>query len=204
MSFPVIGAQLPQRGNRPGMLTAQMLMRFFGWGIEGNFPDEKRLVVIVAPHTSNWDFIIGVAAIYALNIKVKFLAKHTLFGWPLGVIMRALGGMPVDRSQPNGVVGEVIADFGRYDRLALAITPEGTRKRGVRWKEGFYHIAHGVHAPVVPVTFDYRARRIFIGAPLYPTGDVQAEIDILKQFCDGDVHALGLATNVAKCPAEAS
>jgi 1-acyl-sn-glycerol-3-phosphate acyltransferase len=202
MSFPVIGDQLPHRGSRASMLLAQAMMRAAGWRIEGTFPNERKLVVIVAPHTSNWDFIVGVAAIFALHIKVKYLAKDTLFRWPLGVLMRALGGMPVDRSQPHGVVGEVIADFGRYERLTLAITPEGTRKRGVRWKEGFYHIAHGVGAAVVPVTFDYRARAIFIGPPLYPTGNVQAEIDQLKEFCDGDQHAARIsARSAVKVPA---
>jgi 1-acyl-sn-glycerol-3-phosphate acyltransferase len=192
MSFPRIGAALPRRDTPFTTGLAQATLRAAGWGIEGNFPDVPKLVVVVAPHTSNWDFIVGVAAIFALHLRVRFLAKHTLFRFPFNLLMRPLGGIPVDRSRSHGVVAQVIEDFQRYDKLALAITPEGTRKRGARWKEGFYHIALGAKVPVSPVTFDYRARRIFIGPALNPSGDAQAEIEALKAFCDGDQHAAEL------------
>jgi 1-acyl-sn-glycerol-3-phosphate acyltransferase len=192
MSFPVVGVELPHRGNRVTVSLAQAAMRAAGWRIDGNFPNTGKLVAIVAPHTSNWDFFIGVAAIFALQIRVRFLAKHTLFRWPVNGLLRWLGGIPVDRSQAHGVVSQVIDDFQHYPRLMLAITPEGTRKRGVRWHEGFYHIAHGVKVPVVPVTFDYHARTVFIGPALHPSGNAQAEIEELKRFCDGDEHAAKL------------
>jgi 1-acyl-sn-glycerol-3-phosphate acyltransferase len=152
-----------------------------GWRIEGAFPNLPKLVIIVAPHTSNWDFVVGVAAKLALGLRVLFFGKDTLFRFPLGPLMRRLGGMPVDRSKASDVVSEIVDQFVRRDRLIVALAPEGTRKRVERWRTGFYHIAHGAKVPVLPVALDWSSRRIRIGAPFVTTGDVDADLQDLQQ-----------------------
>jgi 1-acyl-sn-glycerol-3-phosphate acyltransferase len=183
MDFPVPGDALPKRGNGFTAWLARKLLQGFGWRIRGKIPNVAKVVIIVAPHTSNWDFVVGVAAIFALPIKVKFLAKDTLFRWPLRTIMIWLGGVAVDRSKPHGVVGQVVEDFSRHGQFALAIAPQGTRRAGVRWHAGFYHIARGAGVPVLPVRFDHGMRLIEFGPALIPTGDIEAEIARLKAFC---------------------
>jgi 1-acyl-sn-glycerol-3-phosphate acyltransferase len=192
MGFPVLGDSLPKRGNGFSTWLAQASLSLFGWRIEGDFPDVAKLVIILAPHTSGWDFFIGVAAKFALGIRVKFLGKDTLFRWPTNRLMRWLGGIPVDRSSPHGVVGQVVEDFARREQLALAVAPQGTRRKGAPWREGFYHIALGAGVPIVPVTLDYARRVLGIGLPLRPTGDRENEIARLKNFCTGAYPAQNL------------
>jgi 1-acyl-sn-glycerol-3-phosphate acyltransferase len=139
------------------------------------------MVLIAAPHSSNWDFIVGVAAKLGMRLRVSFLGKHALFRFPLGILMRRLGGIPVDRSTSNDVVSSIVEEFRRRDRMLLAVAPEGTRKRVVRWRTGFYHIAHGAGVPIVPVAFNWRERAIQIGAPFTTSGDVDRDIRTLQQ-----------------------
>jgi 1-acyl-sn-glycerol-3-phosphate acyltransferase len=152
-----------------------------GWNIDGAIPNIRKLVIIAAPHTSNWDFIVGVAAKLALGLDVKWLGKDTLFRGPLGYLMRRLGGRPVDRNASHDVVKDVVGEFERSDRLVLALAPEGTRRRVERWRTGFYHIAHAAGVPIVPVALNFGERAIQIGAPFTTTGDVDADIRALQQ-----------------------
>jgi 1-acyl-sn-glycerol-3-phosphate acyltransferase len=156
-----------------------------GWNVTGEVPNLPKLVLIAAPHTSNWDFVVAIAARLALGIDVRFLGKDTLFVGPLGWIMRALGGRPVDRSASHDVVKEMVAQFARADRLLLGIAPEGTRKRVERWRTGFYHIAHGAGVPVVPVALSFGTREIQIRAPFTTTGDVERDLEVLRQVFAG-------------------
>ncbi len=152
-----------------------------GWNVDGEIPNVPKLVIIAAPHTSNWDFVVGVAAKLALDLDVMWLGKHTLFRGPLGAMMRRLGGRPVDRHASHDVVRDVVGVFARRERLVLALAPEGTRKRVERWRTGFYHIAHAARVPIVPVALNFGARAIQIGAPFTTTGDVDADIAALRQ-----------------------
>jgi 1-acyl-sn-glycerol-3-phosphate acyltransferase len=150
-------------------------MRLAGWGFEGSFPDIPRLVIAVAPHTSNWDFVHGAAAMFALDLRLSFIGKHTLFVWPFSAFLRWMGGIPVDRTAPHGVVGEAIASFGERRARILVIAPEGTRKKVERFKTGFLHIARGAGVPVLLVGLDYATRTVRIG-PLIEVGeDIEAE-----------------------------
>jgi 1-acyl-sn-glycerol-3-phosphate acyltransferase len=160
-------------------------MRILGWRLEGGFPDLPKFVIIVAPHTSNWDFPVGVAAKLALRLQVTFLGKNTLFRFPLGVIMRALGGMPVDRSGSHDLVSGITAEFARREKLVIVVAPEGTRKKVERWKTGFYHIARGANVPVVPVALDWGNRAVRIGAPFSTTGDVTRDVAELQAWYAG-------------------
>ncbi len=150
-------------------------MRVAGWEFEGAFPDVSRMVVAVAPHTSNWDFLHGAAAMFALDLKVTFIGKHTLFVWPFSVFLRWMGGVPVDRSAAHGVVGEAVASFRGDAPRMLVIAPEGTRKKVERFKTGFLHIARGAGVPVVLVGLDYGSRTVRIGPVIEVGEDIDAE-----------------------------
>lgn len=150
-----------------------------GWRVEGAIPNLPKLVMIAAPHTSNLDFIVGIAAKLALRLRVEFLVNDSLFQFPLGSIMRALGGIPVDRGNSNDVVSAMVSEFARRERMILAIAPEGTRKRVERWRTGFYHIAHGAGVPIVPVALNWGRRAIEIGAPFNTTGDADGDLEAL-------------------------
>jgi 1-acyl-sn-glycerol-3-phosphate acyltransferase len=158
------------------------LFALCGWRFEGHLPNVARAVVIVVPHTSNWDLVIGAIAMFALGLRVTFMGKHTLFWWPLGAVLRWLGGFPVDRSAASGVVDQIIDHFGREEQLFLVVAPEGTRGRVERWKSGFYRVAAGAQVPIAPVTIDYRVREIRFGPPIDPSGDMTSDLRRLRQF----------------------
>jgi 1-acyl-sn-glycerol-3-phosphate acyltransferase len=139
------------------------------------FPDEAKQVVAVAPHTSNWDFLYGAAAMFALDLKVTFIGKHTLFVWPVSLFLRWMGGMPVDRRAASGVVGEVVRSFAQRQALMLVIAPEGTRRKVARFKTGFLHMAKGAGVPVTLVALDYGTRVIRIGPVLEEVGDIEED-----------------------------
>lgn len=148
-------------------------------------PDLPKFVLIVAPHTSNWDFFVGVGALFALGLRVSFLGKDSLFRGPAGPILRWLGVMPIDRSVSRDRVTEMVDTFREHDRLIFGVTPEGTRKRVTEWKTGFYHVASGAGVPIVPVAFDWARKAVIIGPPFYPTGDATREIATIRGFFSG-------------------
>ena len=178
--LPDIGSQVPRTGGALSRLAGRAILALLGWRIDGGIPDLPRMVIIAAPHTSNWDFIVGIAGKLALELRVTWLGKDSLFRFPIGMFMRALGGMPVDRSAPNAVVNTVVQEFGRRERLIVALAPEGTRKRVERWRTGFYHIAHGASVPIVTVAINWRERALQIGAPFQTTGSLEADLPALR------------------------
>ena len=160
-------------------------MALTGWRFEGVVPNEPKFVIIVAPHTSNWDFPVGVMALFSLGFSVSFLAKHTVFGWPWGIFMRWLGGIPVERSVSRDRVAESVAAFNGADKLIFVVAPEGTRKLVPRWKTGFYHVARGAQVPIVPVYFDFATKVIGIGPAFRTTSDMERDLAEIKEFYRG-------------------
>lgn len=175
-------AAIPARGNRVSRALGRFVLRLIGWKIEGTLPNFPKMVVVVAPHTSNWDFPLGVAALFALDLKLTFLAKHSLFRPPLGGVMRWLGGIPVKRVVREDTVSIEVDAFRRNDRWVLALAPEGTRKFVDKWRTGFYNIAMGAQAQIVPVGFDYSTKTIRILEPVTPTGDAEREVAELRKL----------------------
>lgn len=153
----------------------------FRWRVEGELPPHK-CVIIAAPHTSNWDTPFMLAASYVIGFRISFMAKHTVFRGPLGRIMKRLGGIPVDRRSPQNLVQQVAERFASEDALVLAIPPEGTRKPVEYWKSGFYQIARAAGVPVVLGFLDFERRVGGLGPVMYPTGDVCADMDRLRDF----------------------
>ena len=151
-----------------------------GWRIEGGFPDSPRAVCIVAPHTSNWDFLLGMALVLALELRVSWLGKHRIFRAPFRGFLRWLGGIPVDRGSPHGVVGDCVRAFEAAPALFLALSPEGTRKGASVWKTGFYHIAAGAGVPILPVALDSRQRVIRILPAFLPSQDLERDLPLIQ------------------------
>lgn len=154
-------------------LIRQLLLLWFrrsGWTIAGNLPPDRKFVIMGASHTSNWDFLVFLGAVHALGRKVHFIGKHSLFRWPLGGFMRALGGIPVDRSARQDLVTQVVDQFAAHDDFILVIAPEGTRSRTREWKTGFYQIALRAGVPIVAAGPDYPTRRGVFGPLIRPTG----------------------------------
>jgi 1-acyl-sn-glycerol-3-phosphate acyltransferase len=173
--WPVLGDQIPLRGNGLMRAVGHAVLRWMGWRVEGEVPDLPKFVIAVAPHTSNWDFVVGAAAMFALDLRLAFLGKHTLFRWPFGTLFRWMGGIPVDRSSPHGVVGESVAGFRTMERRILAIAPEGTRRQVGHFKSGFLQIARGAGVPVMLATLDWGAKVVRLGPTFEPGEDVEAD-----------------------------
>lgn len=136
-----------------------------GWRVEGELADVPKMVIIGAPHTSNWDFFLFLSVIYHFDIKVSFLGKASLFRWPFGFMFRKVGGIPVDRSMPGGLVGQVASAFDARDRMILVVAPEGTRTAASFWRSGFVEIAYEANVPVVFAGVDGTAKTVVIGPP---------------------------------------
>jgi 1-acyl-sn-glycerol-3-phosphate acyltransferase len=177
----------PRRGTPFTRALAHRLLGLGGWRVEGALPDEPRFVIIVAPHTSNWDFLIGVLAMFAVGVRLNWLGKHTLFRFPFAPLLRWLGGEPIDRSTNRGTVEVAIERFRRRPQWVLGLTPEGTRKRVEQWRTGFHQIAVGAGVPIVPVTIDYRRRVLGLGAPFRPVGDPQIDVAKLRALFQSDM-----------------
>ena len=174
-AWPVLGDQIPLRGNAVTRALGHAALRLLGWRVEGEVPNLPKFVVAVAPHTSNWDFVVGVAAMFALDLRIAFLGKHTLFRWPFGAVMRWMGGIPVDRASPHGVVNQSIDGFTHMERRILAIAPEGTRRQVAQFKSGFLQIARGAKVPVVRASLDYAAKCVRFGSTFEPGEDIEAD-----------------------------
>ncbi len=177
-----IGDSIPRWPSRFRLAVGWAVLRAFGWRVNVRIPDLPQMVVIAAPHTSNWDFVFGMAAILRLQVRINFIGKHTLFeGWK-GRFFRYLGGYPVDRSAPGGVVQQTVDTFARTPRMVLAIAPEGTRSRREQWKRGFYHIAHGAQIPVLVAYIDYRRKEVGASMLFKPSGDWQRDMKPVFAF----------------------
>jgi len=183
--WPVVGPRVPHRGNALVSWIGRAALRLLRWRVSGNIPDLPKFVIAVAPHTSNWDFVIGMAAMFALDLRLSFIGKHTLFVGPFAPILRWMGGIPVDRSSPHGIVEQSVRAFAEAPDRILALAPQGTRKPVAHFKSGFLHIARGAGVPVVLATLDYAERCVRIGPRLDPGPDIDAELAKIEAMFDG-------------------
>ncbi|HTH57399.1 MAG TPA: lysophospholipid acyltransferase family protein [Cyclobacteriaceae bacterium] len=161
-----------------------IIFKLIGWNVEGSFPmDVRKFIVAVAPHTSNWDFVVGVMARSILHLQnAKFLGKSQLFKPPFGWLFRWLGGYPVDRSSSHDMVHQVVTLFNAHPEFILALAPEGTRQKVDRLKTGFYYIAKEAGVPIIPCGFDYQRKKVIVGQPFHPTENLEADLKVLTQF----------------------
>ena len=164
---------------------SEIILNLLGWRVVGQIPKEKKYIIIVAPHTSNWDFIIGRCFGYKLKVKAKFLGKNQLFRFPIGWLFKLMGGIAVNREKRNNMVASIVETFNNSDELILGLAPEGTRSRTDHWKQGFYHIANEANVPIMLSFLDYKAKEAGIGIVLYPSGDLQKDMLKIQTFYEG-------------------
>jgi 1-acyl-sn-glycerol-3-phosphate acyltransferase len=168
--------------NRFARWFGRTILRLGGWRMVGAFPDIPKLVLIGAPHSSNWDGIWGFAAKLALGLDIKILGKRELFWWPLGSLLGWLGVIAVDRKDASGVVEQLATLMGQADKFWFGLAPEGTRKPVERWKTGFWKIARAADVPVLPAYFHYPDRVIGIGPVVHLSDDMAADIARLRAW----------------------
>lgn len=156
--------------------------RLQGWSFHGEVPDRPKMVVIGAPHTTNWDFVLYLAALHYFKIKATYIGKHTLFRWPFGWFFRLFGGIPVDRSQPGGIVGEVARAFAAVNEMILVMAPEGTRSAAPSWKSGFVKIAEAANVPVVMASVEFSKKQLTIGPTIAYEDDTTEFMDLVRDF----------------------
>lgn len=171
-----IGSAIPRRGSKISQTLAQRMMSLFRWQIKGSVPNLPKMILIGAPHTSNWDFILTIGTMFALGVQFNWLAKDSMFRNPFGRAFRYLGGIGVNRSQSNNLVSAVVSEFQQRESILLAIMPEGTRTKVKRWKTGFYYMAMQAKVPILLITFDYGRKILKIGPIITPTGDIETDL----------------------------
>jgi 1-acyl-sn-glycerol-3-phosphate acyltransferase len=164
---------------------ARLMFGVTGWRIEGDIPPYPNMVVVGAHHTSYWDGLILIFGAFLLKLRVRWLAKHTLFWPPLGWVMRAVGAIPVNRTRSLGIVEQIVSVFNTSDQMLLILSPEGTRRKTPHWKRGFYYIAQKADVPILLVGPDYPRKRVVIGPSFKLSGDVEADLERMRGFFAG-------------------
>ena len=159
------------------------ILKWAGWRVDITAPRLDKCVICVAPHTSNWDFILGLAAYKSLGREANFLMKEFWFFFPLKYILKALGGIPVPSKGSKGeLTKDIIEKFDTLPYVNLAVTPEGTRSRREKWRTGFLYIAYGAKVPIQLGVIDYKHKTVYIREQFMPTGDVEKDMDYVKRF----------------------
>jgi|TARA_B110000914_G_C15521394_1_gene477269 1-acyl-sn-glycerol-3-phosphate acyltransferase len=158
------------------------LLSVTGWKVTGQIPDMKKLLVILAPHTSNWDFVYGMAMVLSLKIKIYWLGKHSIFKKGVTRLLKSLGGIPVNRNDSKNIINDVLDIANREGGILIGLSPEGTRKKAEKWKSGFLRIAQSMECPILLVAIDYPSKEISFRELFYPTGDNQRDIEYLKKY----------------------
>jgi len=164
---------------------SRWILKSLGWSVNNNFPEVKKCVVIAAPHTSNWDFILGLIAAKAIRLEPSWIGKHTIFRWPLAWLFRAMGGIPVRRGEGRNYIQQLVDLFAQSDRLVLGMAPEGTRSKIDHWKTGFHYIARAAGVPILMAYFDYPRKRVGIEEMFYPSEDIRVDLDRIRAFYAG-------------------
>lgn len=163
-------------------LLALAALALLGWRGVGSTPEEKRFVLIGAPHTSNWDFPIMLMVVLKLRLHVHWMGKKSLFRFPFGPLMRWLGGIPIDRSRKSNTVQQLVELYREQEELVVLIPPEGTRSRVERWKTGFYHIANEAGVPILMGYLDAASKQAGLDDFFHPTGDAEKDIGEIRAF----------------------
>lgn len=169
-----------------GRFLGRSLLRLGGWTLVGEPPrGHTHMVMIAAPHTSNWDYVWMVAVAWAYGVRINAVGKKSLFWFPLGLLLRWLGLIPIDRRGGLGLVDQLAAAMRAAPAMLLAVPPSGTRKKTDRWRSGFYWVAHKAQVPILLGFLDYGSRRTGVMGTLEPTGDVRADMDRIRALYTG-------------------
>jgi 1-acyl-sn-glycerol-3-phosphate acyltransferase len=180
--WPELPPQAPRHQSARAQKFGRWLLNKLGWQIEGQLPPLSKLVVAVAPHTSNWDFIIAMSASLALGVKISFLGKHSIFVWPMRNWLLRWGGIPVRRAQRHGVVEQVVKQFADQPQLILGVSPEGTRKKVTQWRSGFWNIARTAGVPIQLLGLDYAQKKLVFGPLQQPSDHFEQDCQQMRLF----------------------
>lgn len=166
-------------------ILCQLYLKLLNWKIVGELPKNiKKGILLVAPHTSNWDFLIGRPACIVIDLKPKILIKKEAFFFPLSYILKKFGGIPINRQEKGDLVKNIVSLFNQTDELFLTITPEGTRKRVTKWKTGFYHFAKEAKVPIIFGFLDYKKKETGFAHTFYVTGNFEEDMKKIAKFCN--------------------
>jgi 1-acyl-sn-glycerol-3-phosphate acyltransferase len=180
-----IAPSIPRWGNSFTRWVGLTVLRLFGWKLDVVLPNRSKMVLIYAPHTSNWDFVFGLAAILALQVRVHWFGKHTIFRPPFRNLLIKLGGIPIDRSAAGSVVHQTTQKFAEKQQLLIGLAPEGTRSLAPKWKSGFYKIAEAAQVPILISYLDYKKKVVSLGPLIEPSGDYAADLEKIQSFYRG-------------------
>ena len=159
-----------------------LILNMLGWTVKADFPETGKYVVIVAPHTSNWDFPLGILAASAMRVDVHWMGKHTLFRWPVAWLFHALGGIPVNREKGLNLIRQMTDLYEHSEKFVLALAPEGTRSKTDHWKTGFHYIARAANVPIVMGYLDFGNKRVGVGGAFYAVDDMESDFKRIRQF----------------------
>lgn len=157
-------------------------LKCFGWSVEITAPVREKCVICVAPHTSNWDFILGLLAYRSVGRKANFLMKEFWFFFPLKYLLTSLGGIPVKKNPQVSLTESIIDDFKTQNYLNLAVTPEGTRSAVEKWRTGFLYISYGANVPIQLGIIDYRIKKVIVKEEFIPSGDIEEDMKVIRRF----------------------
>lgn len=177
-----IPEQMPQRGPGFSPKIGRAVLRMMGWKLTGQLPNEPKVMVILAPHTSNWDFIIAVAVLLALNLKISFMMKKEAFFWPFKNMFMRFGAIPIDRKEARDVVTQAAGWYQDHEKVWLGITPEGTRSKVHLWKTGFLRIAHAADVPIMLVGMDATKKSVIVDKIIYAKGDYETQAEEIREY----------------------
>jgi 1-acyl-sn-glycerol-3-phosphate acyltransferase len=175
----------PPLANKLQSFIGLSFLKLTGWEAVGNVPDTPKFVMLMAPHTSNWDFLFILAILYVLGIKFYWFGKKEIFRWPIRNLSKWLGGIPVDRSLKQNMVQQIVEIVKSREQIIVGISPEGTRSNAKYWKTGFYYIACQAQVPIVFAFLDYGRKTGGLGPILNPTGDIKEDMKTVRRFYNG-------------------
>ena len=181
MNWPLLGHAVPQRKHPIRTLIGRVVFKLIGWKLEGNLPNRSKLVLVALPHSSNFDFILALSVIWGWGLKLNYMGKHTLFKFPHGFFFRAVGGIPVDRRSPQGLIEKMTSEFNARSSLMLGLAPEGTRNSDGTLKAGFARIAIAANVPVVPVIVNYKTKTLTLGTVITDLSSVESIIAAVRE-----------------------
>lgn len=177
-----IGDRVPRTHFRFARWLALKLLHGFGWHLQMRFPDEPKMIVLAAPHTSNWDGFFAIIALIAMNLKLGLFVKHSMFRWPFSGLLNTFGAIPINRTAAGGLVGQTVQAFREQPQLLIGLAPEGTRGHAAKWKRGFYLIALEARVPIVCAYLDYQRKVAGTGLTLMPTGNYASDLEKIQAF----------------------
>ncbi len=180
----VASPNMPRMGNALTRWIGRIILKAMGWKLKGQLPNRKQVIIIGAPHTSNWDLILAMSAMLAVGLRFSWMMKKEAFFWPLGGLWKAMGGIPIDRGGDIDVVGQISEYLQSNDNVWIGITPEGTRRKVKRYKKGYLRISYGTGAPIFIIGINGPTKEVILDKIWETTGKIEPDNAAIKAYFD--------------------